>query len=406
MFSGWPRNTKLRDERSHFRDAPPHLRNRPTDNPAPPGYPRSTMSPTAHPSALACPRCKRPLNGRLDCPYDGSMAIPLAALDPSDPLQGDVIAQRYQILFQIGQGGMGTVYQGWDRATSSEVALKVILCDVGRDPALIARFRREVATTERLLHPSIVRVLDSGRTSSGYLFIAMERLYGRTLQDFIRTEAPVPGARAARLLLPVCKALTVAHAQGLVHRDLKPANIFLCQTDGPEELPKLLDFGITRAMRYDPVDDAISGTAVVGTVSYLAPEQARREELDGRTDLYALGIILYELVTGQPPFQHDAPLDTIKAHVQDAVVPPRSVAPVNVSPELDRLCMALLAKDPRERPHSAEEVGRRLLAAVRARPDKGAVDQARWHLGDRERRLLMRAGAGALLAAILWWLFS
>jgi serine/threonine-protein kinase len=354
------------------------------------------------PQRLACPRCKRAVEGRYDCPWDGSMAIPAETLDPKDPLQGEVVARRHQVLFQIGQGGMGTVYSAWDSEQSREVALKVIHWEAGRDPALIARFRREVAATQRLDHPNVVRLVDAGRTSSGWLYIAMERLYGRTLADFIRAEAPVPGPRAARLLVPVCQALEAAHALGLVHRDLKPANIFLTDTGGPEELVKLLDFGIARAIAQDPVDDAISGTTVVGTVSYLAPEQARREPIDGRADLYALGIILYELLTGQPPFDFEAPLDTIRAHVESPVRPPRALAPVNVSPALDALCLAMLAKRPEDRPATAREVRRLLLEAVREAEAPPPVVPASTKL--RRRRRLLLGAAVTLLALLVYWL--
>ena len=309
-------------------------------------------------------------------------------------MQGEVIAQRYQVLHAIGHGGMGTVYAAWDLAVGMDVALKIVRWDTGRDPALIARFRREVIATQRLVHPNVVRLIDSGRTSSGYLYIAMERLVGRTLAEHIRAEAPMPGDRAARLLVPVCDALEAAHSLGLVHRDLKPANIFLARTDGPEQIVKLLDFGIARAMDHDPVDDAICGGLVVGTVSYVAPEQARREQVDGRTDLYAIGILLFELLTGQTPFTRAAPLETLRAHVLEPPPSPRAMAPAHVTPALERLCLELLAKSPDDRPPTAAEVRRRLIAAVR--PEESAVAPQ----PPRRRRRVGRIVFAALLVAL------
>ncbi|GMV43348.1 MAG: hypothetical protein AMXMBFR64_50640 [Myxococcales bacterium] len=348
---------------------------------------------------LACPRCKRPLGERTECPFDAWPAIPAGALAPDDPMQGEVVARRYQVLHAIGHGGMGTVYSAWDLDAGAEVALKVIRWDTGRDPALIARFRREVSATQRLVHPNVVRLLDSGRTTSGYLYIAMERLVGCTLAEHIRAEAPMPGDRAARLLVPVCDALEAAHGLGLVHRDLKPANIFLARTDGPEHLVKLLDFGIARAMDHDPVDDAICGGLVVGTVSYVAPEQARREPVDGRTDLYAIGILLFELLTGRTPFTRAAPLETLRAHVMEPPPSPRSLAPAHVTPELERLCLELLAKAPDDRPATAAEVRRRLTAAVR--PEVVVAPEAHPPQSRRLRRALLAVAVATIAAAIL-----
>lgn len=356
--------------------------------------------------SFACPRCKRPVGDRPACPWDGWPSIPAEALLPDDPLQGEVVARRYHVLCAIGHGGMGTVYAALDQETGAEVALKVVRWDTGRDPALIARFRREVAATQRLVHPNVVRLLDSGRTTSGYLYIAMERLVGRTLAEHITAEAPMPGDRAARLLVPICDALEAAHRLGLVHRDIKPANVFLARTDGPgppNTIVKLLDFGIARAMEHDPVDDAICGTIVVGTVSYVAPEQAQRRPVDGRTDLYAVGVLLFELLTGQPPFSRPSPLETLKAHVSAPVPSPRSLAPAHVPPALERLCLELLAKNPDDRPPHAAEVRRRLIEAVRpAAPlavPPSASPSPRWRR--RVAVLAALAALGALLGALV-----
>lgn len=347
---------------------------------------------------LACPRCKRPVGERPQCPWDGWPAIPAEALTPDDPMQGEVVARRYQVLQAIGHGGMGTVYEARDLDAGGEVALKIVRWDTGRDPALIARFRREVVATQRLVHPNVVRLVDSGRTTSGYLYIAMERLYGGTLAEHIAAEAPMPGDRAARLLVPICDALEAAHRLGLVHRDIKPANVFLARTDGADPLVKLLDFGIARAMEHDPVDDAICGSVVVGTVSHVAPEQALRRPVDGRTDLYAVGVLLFELLTGQPPFARHHPLETLKAHVSEPVPSPRSLAPAHVPPALERLCLELLAKNPDDRPPHAAEVRRRLIESVRppAPPPVAPPPRPRWR-----RRIAALATLGALLGALV-----
>ncbi|WP_158734376.1 serine/threonine-protein kinase [Streptomyces sp. NRRL F-2747] len=265
---------------------------------------------------------------------------------------GDELAGRYRLEQRLGQGGMGEVWRGHDLLLDRSVAVKVLL-EAATNDEVVARFRREATIGARLQHPGITVVHDVGR-QDGRLFIVMELLSGEDLATVLARDGGLAVDLAVDLAAQTAEALAVAHGQAVVHRDLKPGNLFLL----PGARIKICDFGIAHSA------DATAGWTVtgriIGTPAYMAPEQWRGERVGARCDLYALGCVLYALVSGAPPFgQGESPYVLMHRHVAEAPIPLREAgAPVPV--ELDRLVLALLAKDPADRPESAEAVGKAL----------------------------------------------
>lgn len=216
-----------------------------------------------------------------------------------------LIANRYELNEPIGTGGMSDVYAATDTALGRPVAVKMLKVDMARDENFRERFHREAQNSARLNHPNIVSVYDTGsveREGVDVPYIVMEIVNGRTLRDIVRSDGPLSPRAAAELLLPVTHALQASHDAGIIHRDIKPANIMVTTTGAI----KVMDFGIARAL--DDSTSAMTQTAaVIGTAQYLSPEQARGKPADGRSDVYALGCVMYELVTGNPPFEGETP---------------------------------------------------------------------------------------------------
>ncbi|NUN15068.1 MAG: protein kinase [Myxococcales bacterium] len=304
---------------------------------------------------VICPMCKLRSKEPM-CATDNIPTIPESALDTDDIFQGQVVGGRYVLLHRIGEGAVAEVYASWDRTACAEVAVKLMKHNLSGDAVTMARFKREAAAISRLQHPNIVRLTGAGRFDDGIVYLVLERLVGRTLAELIQAEAPVAPAKAAQIIAEVCDAVDVTHAHGIMHRDLKPANIFLAKNGDGTETVKLLDFGIARGLRDDPVDERLSGGKVLGSVCYAAPEQALRKTLDQRTDLYAVGVLLYELLSGRLPFDSDDPLRVLKAHVSYDVPP----LPARVPEPFRWLCSELLAKNPDFRPRDGHEVAVRL----------------------------------------------
>ena len=263
---------------------------------------------------------------------------------------------RYEILNPLGAGGMGEVYRARDTRLDRDVAIKILPESVARDPERLARFDREAKAVAALSHPNILALHDAG-TEEGTTFAVMELLDGETLRDRLAS-GPLPVRRAIDTAVQVARGLAAAHAKGLVHRDLKPENVFLV-ADGQV---KILDFGLAKAA--DPGDSAATTThapamtdpgAVLGTVGYMAPEQVRGHATDARTDLFALGAVLYEMLTGQRAFRRDTAAETMTAILREE--PPDLPHPQAAqSPALDRIIRHCLEKNPAERFQSARDV--------------------------------------------------
>ncbi|MGH2696951.1 MAG: Stk1 family PASTA domain-containing Ser/Thr kinase [Actinomycetota bacterium] len=270
-----------------------------------------------------------------------------------------VLAGRYEIASLLGQGGMARVFQGTDRVLDRTVAIKVLSPQFADDDQFVARFRREAQAAAGLNHPNIVGVYDTGDQADVH-FIVMEYVEGRTLRDVIRADGPLLPERAAEIGEAVARALSSAHQAGLVHRDIKPGNIMLTR----EGEVKVMDFGIARTSTGDTLTQT---AAILGTASYLSPEQAQGLSVDTRSDIYSLGCVLYEMLTGRAPFIGDSPVAIAYMHVKEDPVPPSRLNQ-DVPPTLDSVVLKCMAKNPENRYETAEELRADLERARRGLP--------------------------------------
>lgn len=286
------------------------------------------------------------------------------AHDGDDPLIGRTIAGKYLIDGIIGEGSMGCVYAAGQVGLDKEVALKILHAHVAADPKVTRRFHREARTTSRLTHPNTVQILDFGADEDGTLYLAMELLDGPNLLELMNEESPLSPKRIGDLLGGVLLALEEAHDHGIVHRDLKPENVMVVTDHQGREHVKVCDFGIAKLVEHEGSAITVTGF-VCGTPEYMAPEQARGEALDGRADLYALGCVLYRMLTGTPPFRAGSALGTITKHLTDDPEPPRRRAPDRRIPyALESVCLAALTKDRNARFPDAASMRQALMAAV------------------------------------------
>jgi eukaryotic-like serine/threonine-protein kinase len=263
-----------------------------------------------------------------------------------DPLIGSFFDGRYKIVRKLGAGGMANVYLAEDQELGRRVAIKILNDRHANDDQFVERFRREAKNAAALSHPNIVSIYDRGEAEGTY-YIAMEYLDGRSLKELIVTRGPAPVPVAVDYARQILSALRFAHRHGIVHRDIKPHNVLV---DG-EGRVKVTDFGIARA----GASQMTEAGSIVGTAQYLSPEQARGTNVDQRSDLYSLGVVLYELLTGSAPFGGDTPVEIAMKHLSQVPEPP-SVKRPNLPHDLDLLVMRALAKDPDERYQSAEEM--------------------------------------------------
>jgi len=282
-----------------------------------------------------------------------------------DPLVGQVLDGRYRIDARIAVGGMATVYRALDTRLDRVLALKVMHPSLAADASFVERFIREAKSAARLDHPNVVGVFDQG-TDGSYVYLAMEYVSGCTLRDVLRERGALPVRAALDILEPVLAALGAAHRAGFVHRDMKPENVLI----GDDGRVKVADFGLVRAV------DAVTHTTgtVLGTVSYLAPEQIEEGTASPRVDVYACGVMLYEMLTGAKPHQGETPAQVLYRHVNEDVPPPSAVVP-DLAVELDELVAAATARTPEDRPADAVA----LLARVREARGRHGREQ-------RERR--------------------
>ncbi len=305
-----------------------------------------------------CPTCDRSFGPDvLRCPEDDTALVRIGGL--VDPMVGRDIEGRYTVREFLGAGGMGTVYLAWQHSVGRGVALKVIDSRLCRDAMGVRRFLREAKLASRLSQPNTVSVLDFGQTQDGLFFLAMELLQGRTLDRVLADEGPFSPARLVRVGIQLCDALDAAHALGIVHRDLKPSNIMVLDQPAGRDLVKVLDFGLAKSIGGAETDSTQSGR-IIGTPQYMAPEVIQGAEAEATADLYALGVILHELATGEP---HLRAKNTSELYAQQVLVPSRGLDG-RVPDALEQVILRLLAKEPASRQASAQEVRAALSAAV------------------------------------------
>jgi serine/threonine-protein kinase len=290
---------------------------------------------------------------------------------PGDPFVGKVLNNRYLVEAKLGQGGFGAVYRGKQTGVGRDVALKVLHPDMARDPNLIARFRREGSVACNLRDAHTITTYDFDQTPDGTLYIAMELLKGRSLHDVFYERAPLAWLRMFKILEQMCSSTGEAHRQGIVHRDIKPENIYLEDRPGHPDYVKILDFGIAKIISGEsgqapqgPQLTAIGQT--LGTLEYMSPEQLMGKQLDGRSDIYAMGVVAYEMITGQLPFP-DArgPAELIAAQLRKTPPPPSQVAPKQgIPPEADTIIQCMLEKDRNKRYADADALHAALVEVV------------------------------------------
>ncbi|MFN8049812.1 MAG: Stk1 family PASTA domain-containing Ser/Thr kinase [Acidimicrobiales bacterium] len=273
----------------------------------------------------------------------------MTSSEPSATPAPVVLGGRYEVHRRLARGGMAEVFLARDQALDRPVAVKILFPEFAADPAFVERFRREAQAAANLSHPNIVGVYDWG-TESGTYYIVMEYVEGQSLAEVVRDAGPLHPRRAAEVIFEVAGALGFAHQRGVVHRDVKPGNV-LISTSG---VAKVTDFGIARALS-SPADDLTQAGSVMGTATYFSPEQAQGFQVDARSDLYSLGVVLYEVLCGRPPFVGDSPVAIAYKHVQEW--PPRpSQFVTGVPVGLESVILKLLAKKPEQRYRSADDL--------------------------------------------------
>jgi serine/threonine-protein kinase len=274
------------------------------------------------------------------------------------------IVGNYQLTEKLGEGGMGAVYKGIDLMLEREVAVKALRPELLSRPDLVERFRSEAVTLAKLNHPNIATLYSFFRQADEF-FMVLEFVPGETLEALVRRCGALPDAHAAFLIGQALDGIAHAHQAGVVHRDLKLANLMLA----PNQVVKVTDFGIARALGHDRLTRA---GRLVGTIEYMSPEQIRGQDVDARSDFYALGAVLYEMVTGRLPFQSDSEYELMRAQIEDAPPPPRDLAP-QVSSAMEQVILRALAKQPEDRFQSAAEFRAALDEIIAAAPVNGTI---------------------------------
>ncbi len=284
--------------------------------------------------------------------------------EPEDLWLGRVIDGRYRVLERLGKGGMGLVYKVEHMRMGKLAAMKVLHRELAAEREVVKRFRREAEAVSRLTHPNTVQVFDFGM-ADGALYLIMEYVRGADLGALLRDEGPMPVPRALELFAQIASALTEAHALGIVHRDLKPENVIITRPGVGNEHAKVLDFGLAKLDEREEQNEVTARGSIVGTPYYMSPEQIRGEPLDGRSDLYSLGAMLYRVTTGEPPFRAPTPVGVLTRHLTDVLRLPSEARPdLAIPPGLDELIGRAMSKNANDRYASADEL-RNALEALR-----------------------------------------
>lgn len=313
--------------------------------------------------ASICPSCEKQVDSGIKfCPTCGT---PIVHAPSNDDWIGRIVAGKYRVEEMIGEGGMGQVFRATQLSLDKSVVLKVLRRSLLSDARTVARFQREAKAASRLNHPNAIGIIDFGQDSDDSLYIAMEYVSGRDLHQILSEEGPLPEKRLIRIVAQVLAALADAHAVGVIHRDLKPENIMVEQRRDQPDFVKVLDFGIAKLQENSGSEGQALTRAgfVCGTPEYMSPEQASGAEIDPRSDLYAVGVILYQCLTGVLPFDADSPVALATMHLTEEPVPPREKKPdIHCSDGLERIILRALSKDPEDRPQTAEQFRAALIS--------------------------------------------
>ena len=345
-----------------------------------------------------CPTCgtEYPLSERF-CPRDGTA---LRSSNAQADLIGSIVAERYHILKKLGEGGMGTVYLAEHVKMGRKAALKVMNPGMNSDPDAIARFNREAANASRLNHPNVCGIYDFGETPEGLIYLAMEFIEGESLTSLIEKNGFLPAPRAASIIHQAADALAVAHDYGIVHRDLKPDNIMIAKGRDGSDMVKVVDFGIAKASSSDAQKVTKTGL-VVGTPEYMSPEQLAGDKLDGRSDIYSLGLVAFNCLTGTLPFQSNSAQEAMIMRLTDQPKTLAEMKPeVDWPPELQAVMDKVLARDADERYQKSAEFGRDIAKAVENMPAAVAAAAGTMVMGAAaaevpKTRMAARSGATA-----------
>ena len=283
-----------------------------------------------------------------------------------DPFLGRLVAERYRVLALLGRGGMGSVYVAEHVQLSKRVALKVLSDELRKQPMLVARFLTEARAAAQIGHPNIVDVFDVGELPEGGAFIAMALLEGRDVQEELDDVTYMTAGRARHIVSEICRALAAAHSKGIVHRDMKPATVFLARDSDGNEQVKVLDFGIAQIQEATGEEARLTQTgALVGTPAFMSPEQGRGDRTDHRTDIYSVGCILYNLVTGEQPFIAGTLMGVLTKHLLEPPMPPSERQPAaHIGADLDAVVLRAMAKDPAQRYQTMKERWQALTTVV------------------------------------------
>ncbi len=304
----------------------------------------------------------KPFSAMAEHPSNAAMhAVPAAGAAPEqgpDPLIGKLIGDRFRVVSLIARGGMGRVYKAEQAPLGRICAIKVVNAGFGAvDPEFHRRFFLEASISSKLTHPNTVTVFDYGRTDDDIYYMAMELLEGRTMHRALREDGKFTEDRVLHIARQICRSLREAHGHNVIHRDLKPANVFLVTHGDEKDFVKVLDFGLVKNVDERPEEQLTQTGLFMGSPKYMAPEQIEGHKVDGRTDIYSLGVMMYEMLTGRVPFERASSVNTLMAHVHEAVPPLRVTNPtVDVSSAFEALIMRCMAKQPDERFASMDDL--------------------------------------------------
>lgn len=352
-----------------------------------------------------CPSCRSEFGGgEVFCPVDGTRLTTRSQMDlvrrseADDPLIGVTLAGRYEVTRRIGEGGMGIVYEARHVIIEKRVALKVLREDVSGRSDVVERFRQEARSASLIGHENIVDISDFGVTPSGQNFFVMEMLDGEDLANVLARDCTVSVSRAVDIVLQCCRALGAAHSKGIVHRDMKPENIFLTRRDGADDFVKIVDFGIAKMSDIDIAGDPsrkLTKTGMIfGTPEYMSPEQASGKKLDHRVDVYAMGIILYELLTGRVPFVGDTFMGILTQHLFENPPPMRSINQgCQADKALETIVAKALSKDPDARYQTMNELAEALADLELGSEEMTGVGLRARRSATKARRLANTMGA-------------